>query len=114
MRSAMEILEASRSFRPHPAALIGAPAMARAWRARRPRIAVDAGQHDAGDADFLAEGFRHRHRVLTGHRVGDQQAFMGMDGVAHSPRRLRPSTLVDREAAGGIQHDDVEPSRRPV
>ena len=36
-------------------------------------VAVDAGEHDAGDADALVEGARHVHGVLAGQGVGDEQ-----------------------------------------
>ena len=36
-------------------------------------VAVDAGQHDAGDADALVEGARDVDGVLAGQRVGDEQ-----------------------------------------
>jgi hypothetical protein len=44
-------------------------------------VAVDAGQHDAGEADALVEGAREIDRVLAGQRVGDQQHFMRIGGV---------------------------------
>ena len=54
----------------------------RAHRQRRAAaaVAVDAGQHDAGDADALVEGAREIDRVLAGQRVGDQQHFMRVGG----------------------------------
>ena len=36
-------------------------------------VAVDAGEHDAGQADALVESARQIDRVLAGQRVGDQQ-----------------------------------------
>ena len=47
----------------------------RAHRQRRAAaaVAVDAGQHDAGEADALVERAREIDRVLAGQRIGDQQ-----------------------------------------
>ena len=47
----------------------------RAHRQRRAAaaVAVDAGQHDAGDADALVERLGEVDRVLAGERVGDEQ-----------------------------------------
>ena len=36
------------------------------------RVAVDAGQHDAGEPDLFVEVARHRDGVLAGHGVGHQ------------------------------------------
>ena len=50
----------------------------RAHRQRRAaaRVAVDPGQHDAGDAGALAEGLGDIDRVLAGHRIGDEQRLV--------------------------------------
>ena len=69
-------------------------------------IAVDAGQHDAGDADLLVEGAGEIDRVLAGQRVGDQQGFLGLGDVAHGGR-FGQQFLVDVEAARGVEHDHV-------
>ena len=44
-------------------------------------VAVDAGEHDAGDADALVEGLGEVDRVLAGERVGDEQDLVRV-GVA--------------------------------
>ncbi len=69
-------------------------------------VAVDAGQHDAGDADAVVEIFRQIDRVLAGERIGDEQDFVGFGGgldLGH----LRHQGLVDMSAAGRIEHDHV-------
>ena len=47
-------------------------------------VAVDARQHDAGDADALVEGARDVDRVLAGQRVGDEQDLVRQ----RSPRSI--------------------------
>ncbi len=44
--------------------------------------------------------------VLAGHRIGDQQAFMRLHRIADRGD-LGHQLFVDREAARGIEHDDV-------
>ena len=82
MRAGMEILE-----RVH--LLAGAEELDRlagdgAHRERRAAaaVAVDAGEHDAGDADALVEGLGEVDRVLAGQRVGDQQDLVRAGRVA--------------------------------
>ena len=53
-------------------------------------IAVDTGQHDAGDADLLIEIAREIDRVLAGQRVGDEQRLVRLRDVAH----WRPSSAI--------------------
>ena len=69
-------------------------------------IAVDAGQHDAGNADLLVEGAGEIDRVLAGQRIGDEQRFIGLGDVAHGGR-FGEEFLVDVKPAGGIEHDHV-------
>ena len=45
-------------------------------------VAVDAGEHDAGQADALVEGARQIDRVLAGERVGDQQHLVRIGGAS--------------------------------
>ena len=80
----------------------------RAHRQRRAaaRVAVDAGQDDAGDAGALAERLGDIDRVLAGHRVGDQQGLVRRRRLAHRGD-LEHQLLVDVEPAGGVEHDDV-------
>ena len=76
-------------------------------------VAVDAGEHDAGEADALVEAAREIDRVLAGERVGDEQHFVRVGGAAHLGR-LAHHRLVERDAAGGVEHHHVvaaEPRR---
>ena len=59
------------------------PAGDGAHRQRRAaaRIAVDAGQHDAGDGQPLVERLGDVDRVLAGHGVGDEQRLLGLGEV---------------------------------
>ena len=41
-------------------------------------IAVDTGEHDAGDADLLIEGAGEIYGVLAGQRIGDEQCLIGL------------------------------------
>ena len=66
-------------------------------------VAVDAGQHDAGEPDALVEAAGEVDGVLAGERVGDQQNFMRRGGAAHFGR-FAHHRLVEREAAGGVEH----------
>ena len=69
-------------------------------------VAVDAGQHDACDADALVEIAREIDGVLAGQGVGHQQDFMRAGGGLDL-RHLDHQRLVDMRAAGGVEHDDV-------
>ena len=70
-------------------------------------VAVELGQHDAGEADALAERLGGGHGVLADHRVEDEQHFVGVDGVADRGG-LAHQLLVDAEPARGVDDDDVE------
>ena len=80
----------------------------RAHRQRRAAaaVAVDAGEHDAGQADALVEGARQIDRVLAGQRVGDQQHFVRIGG-ALDLGRLVHHLVVERGAAGGVEQHHV-------
>ena len=87
----------------------------RAHRQRRAAaaVAVDAGEHDAGEADALVEAAGEIDGVLAGQRVGDQQHFVRGRGAPHF-RRFVHHRFVERDAAGGVEQHDVvaaEPSR---
>ena len=69
-------------------------------------VAVELGQHHAGEADALAERLRGGDGVLADHRVQDEQHLVGVDGVADG-RGLRHQLLVDAQPAGGVDDDDV-------
>ena len=69
-------------------------------------VAVDAGEHDAGQADALIEGAREIDRVLAGEGVGDQQHFMRIGG-ALDLGRFGHHGVVERGAAGGVEQHHV-------
>ena len=70
------------------------------------RVAIDAGQDDAGDAGALAERLRDIDRVLAGHRVGDEQRLVRRCRLAHRGD-FEHQLLVDVQPAGGVEHHDV-------
>ena len=69
-------------------------------------VAVDAGEHDAGEPDALVEGAREIDGVLAGERVGDQQHLVRIGG-ALDLGRLRHHRFVERGAAGGVEQHHV-------
>ena len=46
-------------------------------------VAVDAGEHDAGQAHALVERAREIDRVLAGQRVGNEQHLVRLRGLLH-------------------------------
>ena len=71
------------------------------------RVAVDAGQHDAGDGQPVVEGLGHVHGVLAGHGVGDEQRLLRLGQVADVGHFLH-QLFVDGEAARRVEDEDVE------
>ena len=69
-------------------------------------VAVELGEHDAGEADAVQEGLRGGDRVLADHRVDDEQDLVGRDRVADVGGLLH-QLGVDAEPAGGVDDDDV-------
>ena len=69
-------------------------------------VAVNARQHDAGEAHALIERAREVDGVLAGQRVGDQQHFMRIGG-GFDRGRFRHHLFVERGAAGGVEQHDV-------
>ena len=69
-------------------------------------VAVELGEHDAGEVDALLEGARGGDRVLADHRVDDEQHLVGVDGLADVGGLLH-QLGVDAEAAGGVDDDGV-------
>ncbi|SHV96801.1 Uncharacterised protein [Mycobacteroides abscessus subsp. abscessus] len=49
-------------------------------------VAVELGQHHAGEPDALTEGLGGAHRVLADHGVEDEQHLVGVDSVANAGR----------------------------
>ena len=70
-------------------------------------IAVQLGQHHAGEAHAGAERLGGGDGVLAGHRIEDEQRLVGLHGVADRGR-LRHQHIVDTQPAGGVDDDDVE------
>ena len=54
-------------------------------------VAVELGQHDAGEADAVAERLGGGDRVLADHRVEHEEDLVGVDGVAD---RRRPGAII--------------------
>ncbi len=69
-------------------------------------VAVDAGEHDAGEVEPSLEGPRGVDGVLAGQRVGDEQCLMRV-GRGLDLRHLVHQLVVDRGAAGRVEHDHV-------
>ena len=80
----------------------------RAHRQRRAAaaVAIDARQHDAGEADALVERAREIDRVLAGERIRDQQHFVRTGG-GFDFGCFRHHLFVERGAAGGIEQHHV-------
>ena len=70
-------------------------------------VAVELGQDDTGEGDALVEGLGGLDRGLADHRVDDEEDLVGL----RSPSRMSAACcmrfVVDGEAAGGVDDDDV-------
>ena len=97
----------SASFSPLDANMIGCAGDLRdRQRGTTAGVAVELGEHDAGEADAVAERLGGGDRVLADHRVDDEQRLVGLHGVADVgglPHQLG----VDAQPAGGVDDDDV-------
>ena len=71
------------------------------------RIAVDLGQHDAGQRQRLLEGLGGVDRVLALHRIDDEQRLDRLQRRVQLAD-LGHQRLVDRQAAGGVDEQHVE------
>ncbi len=69
-------------------------------------VAVELGEHDAGEVHAVEEGLRGGDRVLADHRVDDEQDLVRVDRGA-DVRGLLHQLGVDAQAAGGVDDDDV-------
>ena len=69
-------------------------------------IAIELGQHHAGERQRLAEGARHIHRVLTLHRVNHKQGFGRMQRAMQFGD-LAHHGLIDRQPSGGIDNQHI-------
>ena len=69
-------------------------------------VAVELGEHDAGDIEVFVEGLCCADGVLTGHRVDHEQNFVrvdrGLDGL-----ELVHERLVNVQTACGVEEDHV-------
>ena len=81
----------------------------RAHRQRRAaaRVAVHARQHHAGQRHLGGEAGRDIDRILAGQRIDDQQDFGRRGDIGHR-LHLVHQRLIDMQATGGVEHDDVE------
>ena len=81
----------------------------RAHRQRRAAagIAVHAGEHNAGERDFIAEILRDVNRVLPGQAVDHQQHFIG-GRHAGDGLHLGHQRVIDMQAARRVEQQDVE------
>src|SRR6185312_4309494 len=69
-------------------------------------IAVHLGEDRAGDGEAVVEGLGGVDRVLAGHGVGDEEDFGGVEQLLQL-RHFAHQRLVDAEAAGGVDDQDV-------
>ena len=74
------------------------------------RVAVELRQDDAVERDPLLERLGDVDRLLTRHRIEDEEDVERLDGVADA-RELVHQRLVDVEPAGRVDDDDVEAVR---
>src|SRR6478609_5747102 len=70
------------------------------------RVSVELGEYDTGEADSVPEGLRGVYRVLSDHRVYDEQDLLRLDGVPDR-RGLVHHLGVDAEAPGGVDDHHV-------
>ena len=84
------------------------PAGDRAYGQRRTAagVAVELGEHDAGEVDALEERLGRDDGVLADHRVDDEQHLVGIDRGADVGGLLH-QLFVDAEATGGVDDHDV-------
>ena len=69
-------------------------------------VAVELRHHDAVELGGLGERLGDADRVLAGHRVDDEEDVVGLRPLADL-RQLGHQLLVDVEAAGGVDDEDV-------
>ena len=78
------------------------------------RVAVELGEHDAGERQRFLEGLGRVDRVLALHRVDDEQRFHRIEQRVQFGD-LAHHLLVDRQAPGGVHQQHVEVVRaRPL
>ena len=93
----------SSGFSPTPTKRIGTLATV-ADRQRRAAagVAVELGEEDPGERQRRGEGAGALHRVLAGHRVGDEERSRCGSSRVGEPAHLGHQLLVDVEPAGGV------------
>ena len=69
-------------------------------------IAIDAGQHNASEANLFVKGLCGLHGVLAGHRIGHKERLNRVCEVLDRGG-LRHHFFIDGQAASRIEHDEV-------
>ncbi len=69
-------------------------------------ISIELGQDHARKADAIVEGARDVHRLLTGHRIGDEQDLIGINGDLHLLEFFH-HRLVDVQAPSSVNEDNI-------
>ena len=69
-------------------------------------VAVELGEHDAGDVQILVEGLGCADGILTGHCVDHEQNFIGID-CGLDGLELVHERFVDVQTACGVEEDHV-------
>ncbi len=73
-----------------------------------PRIAVEFGQNHPGDTDTGVEALGCCNRILSGHRVGDEQDLIGTKRTTDT-LQLGDQIIIYMKPAGGIEYHYVAP-----
>ena len=69
-------------------------------------IAIEFGEHGAGDSHLLVEGAGEIGGLLANHRIHHQQHLVGLHGIA-DPHHLLHHRGIDLQPAGGIHQHRV-------
>ena len=69
-------------------------------------VAIDAREHDAGDADFLVETLGEVHRVLARKGIRDQQCFVRVRQITDG-RGFGHQLFVNMGAASGVEDHHI-------
>ena len=69
-------------------------------------VTVELGEHDTGDIERIVKGLRGRDRVLTDHRVDDEQDLRRIDGGL-DVLQLGHERLINVQTAGRVEKDKV-------
>ena len=69
-------------------------------------VAVHLGEDGAGDGEEVVEGLGGVDGVLAGHGVGDEEDFGGVEQLFELGHLVHEG-VVDAEAAGGVDDEDV-------